>query len=166
MNPTTICSGFRKCGIYPFNPDAIDCSVSVDNPEASLQPVNRTPNDNGEGEQIIEALLSISPEKLLLYQRRLEEGYDLPDQEYMEWLSANHSETFADKFSGNDGIGSVALSDLFGDVPVASPVAELVSDCTAANKTKISADNTGNELFDDMGIDLVQGDPSRTWLSR
>ena len=83
MNPTTICSEFRKCGIYPFNPDAIDCSVSVDNPEASLQPVNRTPNDNEEGEQIIEGSLSISSEKLLFYQRRLEEGYDLPDQEYM-----------------------------------------------------------------------------------
>ena len=138
-DPTTICLGFRKCGIYPFDPDAIDCSVRVDSPEASLQPVNRTPNDNGEGEQIIEASSSITPEKLLLYQRRLEEGYDLPDQ---EWLSANHSETFADKFSGNDRIGSVALSDLFGDVPVASPVAELVSDCTAGNATKISADNT------------------------
>jgi len=78
----------------------------------------------------------------------------------MEWLSANHPETFADKFSGNDGIGSVALSDLFGDVPVASPVAELVSDCTADSTTKISAENTRNKLFDDMGIDLAQGDPS------
>ena len=22
-----ICSGFKKCGIYPFNPNAIDCGV-------------------------------------------------------------------------------------------------------------------------------------------
>jgi len=63
MNPTTICSGFRKYGIYPFNPDATDCSVSVDNPEASLQPVYQT-NDNGQGQQIIEASSSISSEKL------------------------------------------------------------------------------------------------------
>jgi len=78
----------------------------------------------------------------------------------MEWLSANYPETFADKFSGNDGIGSVALSDLFGDIPVASPVVELVSDCTTYSIKKISADNTGNKLFDDMRIDLAQGDPS------
>ena len=40
MNTATICLGFQKCGVYPFNPDAIDCSVSVVNPEASLQQVN------------------------------------------------------------------------------------------------------------------------------
>jgi len=65
----------------------------------------------------------------------------------MEWLSTNHPETIANKFSGNDGIGSVALSNLFGDVPVASPVAELVSDCTADSTTKISADNIGNKFL-------------------
>jgi len=90
------------------------------------------------GSKYIEASSSISSEILLLYQRTLEEGYDLPDQEYMEWLSANHPETFANKSSGNDGIGSVALSDLFGDVPVASPVAETVY----RQYNKISADNT------------------------
>jgi len=55
MNPTTICSRFRKRGVFPFNPNAIDCSVSVINPEASLQQVNQTANDNGECRQTIEA---------------------------------------------------------------------------------------------------------------
>ena len=32
MIPANICSGFRKCGIYPYNPDAIDCSISTNNP--------------------------------------------------------------------------------------------------------------------------------------
>ena len=31
MTPSTISAGFRKCGVYPFNPDAIDCGISVDN---------------------------------------------------------------------------------------------------------------------------------------
>ena len=35
MMPTIICSGFR-CGVYPFDPHAIDCSISTDNPEAIL----------------------------------------------------------------------------------------------------------------------------------
>ena len=36
MTPTVICAGFRRCGVYPFNPQAIDCSISTDNPEATL----------------------------------------------------------------------------------------------------------------------------------
>ena len=30
MNSATICSGFRRSGIRPFNPDAITCSISVE----------------------------------------------------------------------------------------------------------------------------------------
>ena len=29
MSPSTICSGFRTCGVYPFNPDAIDCGIDL-----------------------------------------------------------------------------------------------------------------------------------------
>ena len=32
MIPANICSGFRKCSIYPYNPDTIDCSISTNNP--------------------------------------------------------------------------------------------------------------------------------------
>ena len=32
MTPSTICAGF-KCGVFPFNLNAIDCSIS---PEATL----------------------------------------------------------------------------------------------------------------------------------
>ena len=32
-----IISGFRRCGVFPFNADAIDCSISASNPEATLQ---------------------------------------------------------------------------------------------------------------------------------
>jgi len=48
---------------------------------------------------------------------------------------------------------SVPLSDLFGDVPVASPVAILDSVLTADNTRNISADNTGNELSDRTELD-------------
>ena len=30
MTPSNICSGFHTCGIYPFNPDAIDCGIDVE----------------------------------------------------------------------------------------------------------------------------------------
>ena len=29
MTPSTICAGFKKSGVFPFNPEAIDCGVSV-----------------------------------------------------------------------------------------------------------------------------------------
>ena len=88
MNPATICSGFRRCGVYPLNPDAIDCTVSVINSEASLQQVNKDANsqsdDTSDLQQLNDTQLSISPEKAALFQRRFEEGYDLPDDEYMK----------------------------------------------------------------------------------
>ena len=46
MNPATISSEFWRCGVYPFNPNAIDCSVSVANPEGSLQEVNKSKSTN------------------------------------------------------------------------------------------------------------------------
>ena len=40
MTPSNICSGFKKCGIYPFNPNAIQCglvaSSTVDNSGVNL----------------------------------------------------------------------------------------------------------------------------------
>ena len=31
MTPSTISAGFRMCGVYPFNSDATDCGISLDN---------------------------------------------------------------------------------------------------------------------------------------
>ena len=80
----------------------------------------------------------LSSEKLLLYQQRFEEEYDLPDKEYMEWLSTNRPEMFAEKFSNKGERGSVPLSDLFGDIPVALPVTKLVFEFTSDNTRNIN----------------------------
>ena len=37
MTPVNICSGFRKCGIYPFDANAFDCTISTDNPAGPIQ---------------------------------------------------------------------------------------------------------------------------------
>ena len=47
MNPATICSGFRRSGIHPFNPDAITYNISMENPDASLQPASHEVNSGG-----------------------------------------------------------------------------------------------------------------------
>ena len=56
-------------------------------------------------------------EKIALFQRRCEEGYDLPDEEYIQWLHETHPD--AENTSGND---NVSLADSFPDVPIATPV--------------------------------------------
>ena len=35
MTLSTISAGFRKCGVYIFNPNAIDCGISVDSADES-----------------------------------------------------------------------------------------------------------------------------------
>jgi len=101
MNPTTICSRFRRCGVYPFNPDAIDCSVSITNPGASLQQARvhleeeiQDVDANGENQCQCIPSTSLSLDKLALFQRRFREGYDLFNEEFMTWLKENHPETF------------------------------------------------------------------------
>ena len=37
------------------------------------------------------------PEKAALFQRRYEEGYDVPDDEYMKWVRENHPESVPDQ---------------------------------------------------------------------
>jgi len=75
MNPTTICSGFRRCGIYPFKLDAIDCSVSITNPDASLQQArahseaaSQDVNTNGENQHQCIPSTSLSLNKVALFQ--------------------------------------------------------------------------------------------------
>jgi len=121
---TTICSGFRRCGVYPFNPDAIDCSVSVVNPEATLQQahVHSDPESYNENycKKSQQPPVILSSDKLVLFQRRLREGFDIPDEEYMKWLKQDRPETFTEIYGGE--IVSMSIADAFSDVPVASPV--------------------------------------------
>ena len=56
--------------------------------------------------------------KIALFQRRYEEGYDLPDEDYIQWLHETHPD--ADNTSGND---FVPLVDCFPDIPITTPVA-------------------------------------------
>ena len=101
MNPVTICSGFRRCGVYPLNPDVIDCSISIVNPEASLHEVdedagsqdNQSDDGMSDPQQCNNGQSSISPEKAALFQQRFEEGYDLPDDDYVKWLHETHPES-------------------------------------------------------------------------
>ena len=96
MTPANICSGFRKCGIYPFNPDATDCTISTDNPAGHVQGGAGDEIDEDEGGECSHSaedsgsLITFSAEKEQLFQVRYEEGYDHYDEEYLQWLNIHH----------------------------------------------------------------------------
>ena len=88
MTPATIMAGFWRCGVYPLNPDAIVCSISVSNPEATLESFGGGSIENSEdecGENDKE-----NTEQHQLFQTWFEERYDLPDLDYLEWLLVRH----------------------------------------------------------------------------
>ena len=76
MTPANICSGFRKCGIYPFNPDAIDCTISTENPAGNVQGGagdEMNEDEGGECSHSAEDSGTFSAEKEQLFQMRYEE---------------------------------------------------------------------------------------------
>ena len=71
--PLNILGGFKKAGIYPFNPgEVIDRQLA---PSKAL----KKPETQ-----------SFSPDQIKLFKQRFEEGYDVPDPEYLAWRSAKH----------------------------------------------------------------------------
>ena len=100
MTPSNICAGFRKCGVYLFNSNAIDCglmsSSTVDDGGDSSSYRDRdddgdggNANEGGVGDNL-ENGSEFSAEKELLFQQRHEEGYDVYDPEYVRWLEVHH----------------------------------------------------------------------------
>ena len=109
MTPATITSGFRRCGV--FNPDAIDCSVGVSNPEASLVIFDDGSVENSEGENDKD-----DSRQNQLFQAGFEEGYDLPDPDYLEWLRFHHPESLP-KNPLHDGGRNSSADDLLSAEP-------------------------------------------------
>ena len=134
MTPTVICAGFRRCGVYPFNPQAIDCSISTDNPEATLtRPSDQQPEkendfmENGDENTVTE----FSVEQEERFRERFEEGYDLIDPEYLRWLEINHPDSIpadrhmlvlAPESSADVSEDNPTLTDVFSFVQPSSPI--------------------------------------------
>lgn len=98
MMPRTIISGFKTCGVYPFNPKAVlDHDPCVELPNASpVENPSDIPPANSPSQYVI-----FTPEDEILFQTRYEEGYDLQqnDPKYSAWLRINHVE--ANSVTGN-----------------------------------------------------------------
>lgn len=98
-----VMSGFKKCGLFPFNPSAMD-----DRQSAPSKAFQATPTPEPTAEETITEPSSplFTKEQESLYSKRYEEGYDLDDPGFVAWLKINHpdkcvSVTSAPSFSSN-----------------------------------------------------------------
>ena len=96
---------------------------------------NETENENPEDsensdEQENDKSKTFSEEQEQLYQMRYEEGYDLVDPQYLQWLEIHHPDSVpADKDMfvpapdpGTEDLNQQSLTDMFSFVPPSSPV--------------------------------------------
>ena len=85
MVPTNIVLGFRKCGIYPFNPDAIVLGTpDADHENSTTEETTDAAEEDLSGiEQNSEDVIEFTLEEEYRFERRYEEGYDLYDPRYI-----------------------------------------------------------------------------------
>ena len=85
VTPSNILAGFKTCGVYPFNPSALNMSVEDDEThederESPIQPETAVTSNEEDSS------LHFTDEQQELFKRRFEEGYDLEDADYSCWL--------------------------------------------------------------------------------
>ena len=92
MTPANAVAGFRKAGVYPFNRNKITVPTTIASKTAMKSPAR-----DAKANSVTSASLPTPPrtvvfteEQVAKFELRLEEGYDLPDPEYLQWLELNH----------------------------------------------------------------------------
>ena len=152
-----VVSGFRFCGVYPFNRDAqrpevkaatfdgqsltkktglkyIPFCSPAKQPQYSLQSPS-TPR--------------FSVSDVMRYQRRFEEGYDLPDPDYDTWLAMYHPEALCGYTLPKSPDFQCSLSSP-AYTPLSSPVGKYADDCMYRGLKKkhllASHDGEGSEI--------------------
>ena len=125
-----IMSGFKRCGLFPLNPSAVDDRQSA--PSKAFQAASN-PESVGEadpepvGETISEPSNPLfTEEQESLYSRRYEEGYDLDDPGFVAWLKINHPDQCVSVRSAPSFSTSTPNSDMV--CPTGTPPASGASD--------------------------------------
>ena len=80
ITPVNILSGFRKSGIFPLNPSEVSDRMLAPSIVSNPPPTGT----------LTSSMPSFSDDQIALYEKRYQEGYDLPDPQYELWLKENH----------------------------------------------------------------------------
>ena len=125
-------SGFRSCGVYPFNPKAVldhDPCVSrsknpkssdINLPSGSLPVIgeddSHQPNHTDSDTTICrDENGPFTAEEEILYQTRYSEGYDLHDPKYISWLKIYHPDENCETFLLMECFPDASMSE---EIPV------------------------------------------------
>jgi len=135
VTPETICSGFRRAGVYPYNPNAIKIpdnqpSKPTEQSGAAIAGGAATVDSAATAGSVANVPSSPSPtftqEQEDLFERRYEEKYDLYDSEYISWLELNHPEAVpTDRYSlitASSAENEMDLLSEFSNVTPTEPV--------------------------------------------
>ena len=117
LTPLNIMAGFKKTGIYPINPSEVN-----DRQLAPSKPFQKPSTENSQDGSASDNPTKdplFSPDKVELYKKCYEEGYDLDDPSYTAWLKINHptevcsntTKSSSSLVSGELSIGSRASAD-------------------------------------------------------
>ena len=99
LTPANIVAGFRSCGIYPFNRNAISFPDDGDSGSSGTIPRNASSHIATDGDHsVVARTVNLSTStftsmQIELFQIRFEEGYTIyNDKDYVSWLELNHPE--------------------------------------------------------------------------
>ena len=137
MIPSIIIAGFRRCGVFPLDPDAIDCSVSASNPEATLQLQNQNGDDEGDMRMQKKSMTVVQSERARHLSRTatvsvvLKRGMTCLMQN-MRWLRIHHPDSLPSDGEArlpnlpldelHDDDRQESLADLYSSLRPASPL--------------------------------------------
>ena len=139
-----VTSGFRRAGVIPFNPDAVlvTSTISETPPSSSnsssltTEDCSDTPESGAVNDKENDATVSSPPptftaEQIALFERRYEEGYNLYDPKYNEWLHFFHPEaevSLADSFSSVTPLAEVPMEQELQSTPphISTPLQQSV----------------------------------------
>ena len=88
MSIDNICAGFKKAGVYPFDPEAIlkNCSESMSTGDDEDFPEDESASSSPEDQ--------FTPEQLKLFEERFQNDYDIyTDNDYVAWLQEFHPDS-------------------------------------------------------------------------
>ena len=116
MTPLNIMSGFKKCGIYPFNPGEIK-----DRQLAPSKVIAITSKQDSSDQ------LAFNPQQQELFEKRFEEGYNIKDPDYMAWLRINHPDAVSSAPpSESSSCGVHLVSSISSESSVSSSINDLL----------------------------------------
>ena len=161
VTPGNVIPGFKTCGVYPFNPKAIEVSKDDDGDIAVVSEGNvdtdsdiTVENDTDEVQQSFPNA-SFTVEQEQLFKCHFEKGYNIfIDGDYVRWLKLHHPESCPNDGS-NCELNNDSIISQLSDIIPASPVLFLVleeSEELASQLEFASVLNTVDESMTDIPI--------------